>query len=576
MWLEFDDGLVQDLHIKSTVNHLRTAVLVFGLVGAMGLSSAHAADPTTGEELFVDGAVAHLRIEVSAPAMEVLRGYAFRRESGQEERESVRCMVREGTNLWTEVAMHLKGSLGSFRAVDDAPSFTLNFSKHKPRQRFHGLEKISLNTSVQDPTRVSEKVCRELYTRGGIPVPRAGYATAELNGRRLGLHVLLEGWNRQFIQRHFVDARGPLYEGPFLTDIDRPPAIAYGRATGVDLSITQLLAAAQEPNPARRLARLEAVLDMDRFTRLLALDMLSWHGDGYAIHANNYRIFHDRRQERFVFLAHGLDQMFTFPDTPLLAGGDGLVAWAVLSVPEGRRRVVERIREFRGSYFQTEAIRRRTMEIASHVGLALGREAGLTNAPPGHGEIVRDWLQRVSERMDSVDHQLAGLSDLITLRRGQSIPLTARTNRAVAGAAVFLQVTNPSPTIHFVATGRAGTAQWLEHGLYRLQGRMRLAPAEATNQMTVGFRVRAPRKRSLGLDWGWDSRRRVNDDERFELAWQALPSGAGTNWTEITCEIDVRQPVAELELRGEATGRGEAWFDLSSLRLTRVTDPGRE
>jgi len=79
--------------------------------------------------------------------------------------------------------LSLKGSLGSFRSVDDAPSFTLNFSKYASRQRFHGLEKVSLNTSVQDPTRVSEKLCRELYTRGGIPAPRAGFATAELNGR---------------------------------------------------------------------------------------------------------------------------------------------------------------------------------------------------------------------------------------------------------------------------------------------------------------------------------------------------------------------------------------------------------
>src|SRR6185503_17857030 len=129
-----------------------------------------------------------------------------------------------------------------------------------------------------------------------------------LNGRRLGLYVLLEGWDRQFIQRHFADARGPLYEGRFLSDIDQPPIVAYGSTNQNSVTIEQLLAAARETNPTKRRASLEAVLDLERFSRLLALELLSWHGDGYAFHANNYRIFRDRSQNRFVFLAHGLDQ----------------------------------------------------------------------------------------------------------------------------------------------------------------------------------------------------------------------------------------------------------------------------
>ena len=554
--------------------------LTIALIAVAHGQCASAAEANAGDELFADGAVAQLRIEVPAAEMEILRKYAFRRDARQEERESARCTVREGTNAWRNVAIHLKGSLGSFRGVDDAPSFTLNFAKYVSRQRFHGLEKISLNTSVQDPTRVSEKVCRELYTRGGIPVPRAGYATAELNGRRLGLYVLLEGWNQQFMQRHFADARGPLYEGPFLTDIDQSPILAYGRATTGNSSIARLLAAAREPNSSKRKSQLEAVLDMDRFTRLLALDSLTWNGDGYAMHANNYRIFQDRKQGRLVFLAHGLDQMFTLPDAPLLAGGDGIVARAVLSLPEERQRVLARVREFRSSFFQPEAIRRRTLEIASPVGLALGREAGLSNAaPPAHSEAVLGWLQRMTERVASIDQQLAGISNLVLLRAGQSFTPVLWANRSIAGAPIFLQPIDP-PSLNLRTTnGSVGawvTVQWLEEGRYQLQGRVRQTPTTAvTNQMTCGFRVLAPRKRSLGIDWGWDARRRANGDERMNLASQSLPSAAGTNWTELTCAIDVRQPVAELEILCEASGAGEASFDLQSLRLTRLTDPGR-
>jgi hypothetical protein len=535
---------------------------------------------SAGDELFADGAVTHLRIEVPAPEMEILRGYAFRREAPQEDRQSVRCTVREGVQTWTNVSLHLKGSAGSFRPVDDTPSFTLNFSKNASQQRFHGLPKISLNNSAQDPTRVSEKLCRELYTRGGIPVPRAGYAAAELNGRRLGLYVLLEGWDRQFIQRHFADARGPLYEGRFLSDIDQPPIVAYGGTNQNSLTIEQLLAAARETNPTKRRANLEAVLDLDRFSRLLALDVLSWNGDGYAFHANNYRILCDRSQNRFVFLAHGLDQTFFLTDAPVLAAGDGLVAWAVLSLPEGRQRVLERVREFRGSFFQPDQLKRRALEIAAAIDRAVAREAGVTNAGanPTPGPAVLDWVQRITERLASIDQQLAGITNLVSIRVGQSFALTGLTHRAMSGAPVFQQSTNLlSLRMATNASGAWISGQWLEHGRYRLQGRVRrVASDPATSQVACGFRIRAPRKRSLGVDWGWDGRRRVAEDERFNLVYQPLPSAAGTNWTELGCELDLRQPVADVDILCEASGPGEVWFDLPTLKLTRLTDPGRE
>jgi hypothetical protein len=539
-----------------------------------------AADSGAGDDLFADGVVTPLRIEVPASQLEILRGYAFRREAPQEERQSVRCAVREGAQSWTNVSLHLKGSAGSFRPVDDTPSFTLNFSKDATQQRFHGLSKISLNNSAQDPTRVSEKLNRELYTRGGVPVPRAGYATAELNGRRLGLYVLLEGWDRQFIQRHFADARGPLYEGRFLSDIDNPPMVAYGSTNENGITIAQLLAAARETKAAKRRASLEAVLDLDRFTRLLALDVLCWNGDGYAFHANNYRIFCDRRQNRFVFLAHGLDQTFFLTDTPLLPAGDGMVAWAVLSLPEGRQRVLERIREFRASFYQPEKLKQRALEIDATVRLAAAREAGVTNAGaiPPPGPPVLDWVQRITERLASIDQQLAGITNLVSIRVGQTFSLTAWTNRTMSGTPVFLQ---PGGSLALrTATNASGawvSVPWLEHGRYRLQGRLRRVPADgATNQPACGFRIRAPRKRSLSLDWGWDGRRRVDQEERFNLTWQPLSPAAGTNWTELSCELDLRQPVADVEILCEASGPGEAWFDLPTLKLTRLTDPGRE
>jgi hypothetical protein len=388
------------------------------------------------------------------------------------------------------------------------------------------------------------------------------------------LYVLLEGWDRNFVRRHFSDSRGPLYEGHFLSDIDQGADVVYGRPDSNRLTIAKVLAAAREPDASKRLARLDSVLDMDRFTRLLALDMLAWNGDGYSLHAHNYRIFHDRALQRFVFLPHGMDQMFTITDAPILASGDGIVARAVLSLPECRRLVIDRIREFRNSFFQPDILSGRALEIAAAIA---------PQAPPDQAQAVRDFIQRITERLHSIDQQLAGITNLVSIRAGQTVALTAWTNRTIAGTPIFFQAPDPSSLGLRSSTNSAGawiTSIWLEEGRYRLQGRVRagnIAPA-ATNQISAAFRVRSPRKRSMGLDWGWDSRRRAEyrpGGETGNLAYQALASASGTNWTELACEIDLRQPIADLELFCEASGVGEAEFDLRSLKLTRLTDPGR-
>lgn len=550
---------------------------------ACWLIAGRALSAETGAHLFQDGVFTRVQIEIDQQSVEVLRGYSFKREDPRQERPSVRCVVREGANVWTNVAMHLKGSLGSFRPIDERPSVTLNFSKHISGQRFHGLEKISLNSSVQDPTRISEKICRELYLQAGVPVPRAGHATVELNGRLLGLYVLLEGWNRQFIERHFADARGPLYEGPFFADIDEPLLVAYGKRRYGGLKISDLLMAARESHPTNRLKRLQKVLDVDRFIRLLAMDLLLWNGDGYALHANNYRIFHDRAQERFVFLPHGMDQMLVLTDAPILAAGDGIVASALLAVPEGRERVLNQLRIFRNSIVTPETVSRRVRAMAGPIGLEIARQAGGNNSSvdSAHASAVVGWLTAFSNRLASVDEQLIGIKTLVPLSVGQAVPVNNWTNRTLAGQPGFSSAPDQRLAVTTTpgSTGAWASVHWLEHGHYTLHGRIKgTAPGADTSSVQVEVLVQAPRKRSLGLDWGWDSRRRAEHLPRAAssvLTSWSVPITTNGGWTTFTMDIDLRQPVADLIISVQASGNGEVVLDASAVRLTRITEPGR-
>src|SRR5881396_1347716 len=170
--------------------------LFFALLGS--LNSASSARPSgsvdASDSFFTNNAIPRLRIQLNQDALVALRNHF---------RSYVQATVIEGTNTYRDVGIHLKGQYGTFQGIDGRPSLTVNFNKYISGQRFHGMDKIHLNNSVQDPTYLCELIGRELFQSAGVPTARASHARVELNGRDLGLFVLTEGFDKTFLTRHF-------------------------------------------------------------------------------------------------------------------------------------------------------------------------------------------------------------------------------------------------------------------------------------------------------------------------------------------------------------------------------------
>ena len=246
-----------------------------------------------GSDLFTPGVIPRLRIELEPSAMESLR---------KEPRGFVVGKVSEGSTNYPKVAVHLKGSTGSFRAVDDKPGLTLDFCRFDEGHRFHGLRRIHLNNSVEDPSYANEKLGSELFQAAGVPAPRVTRATLVLNGRNLGLYVLKEGFTEDFLAGHFKRVSGELYEPEAGHDIDQRLKRSSVLAPVADREALRTLAAAVvEPDPDRRWRRLEAVLDTDRFLAFMAMEVMLGHRDGYCLARNNFRVYHDLDTGKVVF-----------------------------------------------------------------------------------------------------------------------------------------------------------------------------------------------------------------------------------------------------------------------------------
>lgn len=500
-----------------------------------------------------------IQIQISQAGLNTLRSTHW---EGRPKRPVAKAIIREGGLTYSNVAVHLKGAAGSFRSVDDKPAMTLVFDKFVTDQSFHGLHKISLNNSVQDSSFLCEKVARELFIAAGVPVPRAAHALVTLNGRDLGLYVLLEGANKQFLKRYFSNVKGNLYDGGFCQDVNTSLSVNCGDDPDNDDGLKALMAAVRqsmrESKPSYAL--LEQVLDMDRFLSMVVMEMMLCHWDGYTLNRNNWRIFHDLDSNKMVFIPHGLDQLFGAgrqfdPGSPVKPRNvSGVVTRMILATREGQQRYMERANQIYTHVFKVDKILSRVDEIVTGISPVLAQT---------HPQIARSLKQRagslkqrIIQRGEGLRRQLGVPVNPIEFPRDNVLRLTGwKPSLVQSGEPTLAQVEDsPGKPLLLINAGNAiSSSSWrtrlvLASGRYQFEGRIRLRDVEieeGDERGGAGLRISKgvmPRKLTGTEDW-----------KDYQYAF---------NISEETTDVEL---ICELRAL-----KGEAWFDVNSLRLVRM------
>lgn len=358
-----------------------------GAVAVLPTSLAQAkgkADKRRDEaELFRYPGVIPLRIEIPAAGLAALRASP---------RDYVKATVREGESVLPDVGVRLKGQ-ESFQPLEGKPALALKFNEYTSGQKFHGAARVLLNNAVQDPTWLSEALGSEVFTAAKVPAARAAFAQLNLNGRDLGLYVLAEAVNRDFLSLHFHSAKGNLYEGVNNDITDRLELDSGDDETRADLkSLGKAVSAA---DPAERWKRAGEVLHLDRFMAFAAAEVFTGHREGYTMGRKSYRIYADPDTRLLSFLPHGLDQLFRETGGPLFPEWKGLVAQALLTTPDGRKLYVLKMRQLVAVTREATFWKTRLNELAARI-----RPFTTLDATKGKAwdEAVKTLLQRVEAR----------------------------------------------------------------------------------------------------------------------------------------------------------------------------------
>lgn len=486
---------------------------------------------------------------------------------GKDPKEYVELTLTEpGVGILERCSVKLKGGLGSFRPINDPrPGFSIRTAKVTD-QSFHGTTKFQLNNCAQDGTMMHELMGGEIARAAGVPASRCTHAYVRLNGRKLGVYVLKEGFDGEFLRPFFKDTHGHLYDGGLHNDIN--PGLELDKGDPKDKArITEFTNALREGDATKRRARLEQVMDLDAYLRHLAIENILVHGDGYSYRANNYRVYEDPTSGRFHFILHGMDNLFGVDAwgqsgptayvlaspvaAPLYPGASVTAVAQALWGDKADRELRERFRRQAFAVYE-QAIQGRDWDHRAEE-IVANLKARLLPVDPAEAARAeqrgREGAAQVRRRMEIVRGQFedaaalakpgggAGLGKYlwnISTDRGEADLRTASDGRA----ALHLRKHAPGGQVDF------RLPLCLADGRYRLTARVRLRGVQGGS----GFRLR--------------------------LSGQAettgLPTASGDkDAQELSLDFTTTQgdPTLILELRAD---QGEAWVDRETLRLVRL------
>lgn len=247
-----------------------------------------------------------------------------------------------------EVGARLKGFSSLLFIMDQEMSFdpTLNFPlklnfDYYGGERFHHLDKISLNNNWSDPSYMRERLTARAYETMQVPVAQTAYAGVEVNGTYLGQYTMVQPIDKRFLKSYYGTADGMddgnLYKcsrsegdhcrlhwyGSSKSDYVTTDCPEGYEECGLLLKTNEddpalndyadliaLLDVVNNTSDAEFAAQIEEVFEVDSFLRLAAVTVGLSSFDSYFGMGNNYYLYHRPDTDRFEMIPWDLNMSY--------------------------------------------------------------------------------------------------------------------------------------------------------------------------------------------------------------------------------------------------------------------------
>ena len=270
----------------------------------------------------------------------------------------VRAAVELNDESFAEVGVRFKGN-SSYGMVGNSPKrpFKIDFDRYVSGQDFRGLKMLNLTNNAFEPSQLRESLAFATFRAAGLPAARTAFADVSLtvpgkfDHQFIGLYTLVEQVDKGFLRRHFGNAKGLLLkpEGiqglPYLGSEWQPYEEFYRPKTEANeaqkqrlIELTRLISFANDDEFA---AQIDTILNLDNFTRYIAVCSAIVNLDSFVGIGHNYYLYLDPADNRWVFLPWDLNG--TFGALGLAGPVDRQIEWAADSPATGYNRLVDRV-----------------------------------------------------------------------------------------------------------------------------------------------------------------------------------------------------------------------------------------
>jgi CotH kinase protein len=248
-------------------------------------ASAAPAEQTPSWDLYDPSTIPTIELTMDAPALATLANVT---EVAQ--KTWVHATLKVDRTTFADVGVRIKGT-STLRLLPDKASLKVKLNKWVKGQKLHGLEELTLNNMMADPTFLAERLTYHVFRSMGLPSPRANTAHVTINGEDYGIYSNIESPDENFLAHAFAGRARSLYEvnfgsawlpgaggeSGFETDVALP-----GAPEGTKPDVDRLFQAVAVAKDETLLADLEGHLHTTQWLRHSAAEAVTGHYDGYA------------------------------------------------------------------------------------------------------------------------------------------------------------------------------------------------------------------------------------------------------------------------------------------------------
>lgn len=219
-----------------------------------------------------------------------------------------------GPYKFASVGVRYKGNSSYSGARTLKKPFRIKLNEFVKGQKIDGIGAFNLSNGLNDPSLVREPLYYEMATALGLKAPRTNYAALYVNDEYIGLYILGEVVNSDFLKNYFgsKEDTGNLYKGNIgasfadLGDDKAKYKEVWEKQTNEEaddwadlIELCKIIGA----TPAAQLkAKLEPLMDIDSVLTALALDNATVNLDSYVGLNQNFNIYRRPSDKRWVWI----------------------------------------------------------------------------------------------------------------------------------------------------------------------------------------------------------------------------------------------------------------------------------